>query len=162
MINTPKAILCEYVSNCHCDKSLHNLKSNISHFQNVTYLIALLFVHFNTINGQSIVSTTITSSSTQASSNKSDDCALDNQFIFGLSLGYAGVSIITLIGVSLWYEFGGLTLFIIVVIEFLILFWVVYKSKEFSFFVYFVFSVFYCKWLFVCVLNFFLILSIVN
>ena len=37
-----------------------------------------------------------------------------------------------LIVVIVWYEFGGITLFIFFVIEFLILFAIIYKTKEFS------------------------------
>ena len=59
----------------------------------MAYVIVLLLIHFDRVTGQSIKSIT---------SSKDNNCSLDNAFTFGLSLTYAGVSIITLIGVSLW------------------------------------------------------------
>ena len=44
-----------------------------------------------------------------------------------------GISNRVLVIVYVWYEFGGLTLFIVAVIEFFILFLIVFKTKEFSF-----------------------------
>ena len=44
------------------------------------------------------------------------------------------ISCRVLIIVIIWYEFGGLTLFIIVGVEFVFLFFIVFKTKEFSFF----------------------------
>ena len=76
-------------------ESLNRLKIFVSNVKNMAYCIVLLLIHFDRVTGQSIESISITSS-------KDNHCSLDNAFTFGLSLTYAGVSIITLIGVSLW------------------------------------------------------------
>ena len=73
----------------------------MSSVQNMTYFIVVLFIQIDSIHGESITSIATTTSTPRLDSIEGE-CSLDNASTFGLSLTYAGVSLIALIGVSLW------------------------------------------------------------
>ena len=87
------------VNKCYDAEALVlNIKSLPSKGIVLLCFIFVLFAQFNQSNGQFI--------STLSHENHVDDwnysCRIDDQFTFGLSLVYAGASIITLIVVSYW------------------------------------------------------------
>ena len=90
--NTQK-ILC----NGKCEDMVFYTKSIVFKLKWFSYLIFLLLHQFDAANGQ------FTTTSDNINNGNSDEkCNLDDTFTFGLSLTYAGVSIISLIGVSYW------------------------------------------------------------
>ena len=81
-------------NNFNYEEGVSSLKSIISNMKYITYCILICLIQFETVNGQT--------GDNEGNNNDNINCGLDNTFTFGLSLSYVGVSLLTLIGVSLW------------------------------------------------------------
>ena len=73
------------------EQTISSVKSTISNVECILCCIVICLIQFDTVNGQ-----------INSNGSNKDNCSLSNEFAFGLSLTYASVSLLTLIGVSLW------------------------------------------------------------